>query len=207
MKDPIKIVYLIDMLDGFHGGTENQLLKLFNGLNKEKFTLHLICLSNSKWFKQNSRYFNTETTGININKFRELSTYVNLLRLVKLLNNYNPDILHTFFPTSNIIGVLAARVAGIKNTISSRRDYGEWMNKKYLLATKVANKFVKKIIVNSNKVKELTILKESAQDEKVEVLYNGIDLSKFREMNRDNGVKDKLNIPFNNKVVGIIANL
>ena len=206
MENRVKIVYLIDILDGFHGGTENQLVKLINGLNRKKYLPHLICLNNSGWFRKNCLYFNSKTTGIDINNFRKLNTYINFLKLVRMLKRDKPDVVHTFFPTSNIVGVLAAKVASIKNIISSRRDYGEWINRRYLLGTKVANRFVQKIIVNSHSVKRLTVLEENVQEDKVEVIYNGIDLPRFEGIKGNSWIRSELNIPYGSKVVGIIAN-
>jgi glycosyltransferase involved in cell wall biosynthesis len=202
----IKIVYVIDLLDGDLGGTENQLIKIINGLNRETFNPHLICLQDASWFKVNSSIFQCESTVIEINKFRQPSTYLNILKLARCMKNYKPDVVHTFFPVGNIIGVLAARLAGVRNIISSRRDYGEWMNNHYLFATKFANKFVKKIIVNSQGVRELTEKKENIRNGKVEVIYNGINLIAFNNIDKDFNFKKILNIPGNNKVVGIVAN-
>jgi glycosyltransferase involved in cell wall biosynthesis len=123
-----------------------------------------------------------------------------------MLHDYKPDIVHTFFPAANIIGVLAARLAGVKNIVSSRRDYGEWMNHRYLLVTKFANRFVKRIIANSNQVREMTEEKEIVNNGKIEVIYNGIDLKLFKNIRRDYSFKKRLNIPENDRVVGIIAN-
>jgi glycosyltransferase involved in cell wall biosynthesis len=65
---------------------------------------------------------------------------------------------------------------------------------------------VKKIIANSSQVKELTRKREKACDGKVEVILNGIDMSKFKKVERDLVLKRRLKIPGDDKVVGIVAN-
>ena len=205
MVRTLKIAYIIDMMYDDLAGTENQLLKMINGLSG-RFQIQLIYFKDSDWLKKNTARLNCDSHVIAIHKFYKPSTFHSLVHLIRFLRNYRPDVVHTFFPLANILGILAARLAGIKNTISSRRDYGEWINGRYLLATGVANKFVKKIVANSSQVKELTKIKEMACDEKVMVIFNGIDTSVFKKVERDHGLKKKLEIPEEDKVVGIIAN-
>lgn len=201
-----RLVYIIDIIAGECGGTESQLIKLINGINKDLFETYLICLDTSKWFQANYSMFECSSKVIMINNFKSLSTYFNFIKLVKFMKYFKTDIVHTFFPVANIVGVIAARLAGVRSIISSRRDYGEWMNRNYLFATRLANKYVKKIITNSNYVSELTKQQEAVCDGKIEVIYNGIDLNKFNCIKKNYNLKQQLSIPENDKVVGIVAN-
>lgn len=202
----MKITYMIDILDTDLAGTENQLIKMINGLDKKIFQVQLICLADHPWFKANGSSLDCSSRIFEIRQFKKPHSYINFLRLVSFFRDDRPDILHTFFPVSNIVGVLAARLAGVKNIISSRRDYGEWMNGSYLFSTKVANRYAKRVIANSNMVKRLTLEREGIPDERVEVIYNGIDADLFKGIKRDFHLKSQLNIPENHKVIGIIAN-
>lgn len=206
MKKPLKITFMIDILDSNLGGTENQLIKMINGLDKKNFQAELICFDNHPWFEANAKTLDCRSKVIAINRFKKAYTYINFLRLIAHLREEKPDVVHTFFPAGNTLGVFAARLAGVKNIVSSRRDYGEWMQGPYLFATKVANRFVEKIIANSNMVKELTERKELVSGVKVDVIYNGIDTDLFRDIRPDLGLKKRLQIPEGNKVVGIVAN-
>lgn len=206
MSKPIKILYIIDELNDKRGGTENQLIKLLHGLNKEKFQVHLLRFQTRPLSVINSSILQCDESVININKFNRISTYINFIKLIKFIREYEPHVVHTFFPTGNILGVIAARLAGVKNTVSSRRDYGEWMNSRYLIATRIANKFVKKIVANSCSVKKLTEKKEHTGNGQVEVILNGINTTEFYNIGKDTDLKARLNIPDNDKVVGIVAN-
>ena len=202
----LRILYLIDILAGNQGGTERQLIELIKGLDRERFKSYLICLSDSPWFQTNARIFDCDSSVWKIDKLKNMSTYINFGGLIKFMKDFKPDIVHTFFPVGNSLGVIAARLSGIKQIVSSRRDYGEWMNDRYLFATKLANTFTTRIIANSQAVRELTERAEKVRNGKVEVIYNGIDLNKFNKCKRDDTLKKKLNIPDNDKVVGIVAN-
>jgi len=202
----IRVVLIIDRLVTNLAGTENQLLKIINGLETEHFELHLIAFNKHPWLEKHRASFKCQTHVVEINRFKRLATYINCLRLVKLLRGLRPDIVHTFFPVANIFGVLCARLAGVKQVVSSRRDYGEWMRMGYVLATRFANQYVSRIITNSRLVGELTQRVEKVDAGRIEVICNGIDLSAFSGLRRDEGLKQGLGIPRGNKIVGLVAN-
>lgn len=206
MNKPIKIAFIIDTLDAYAGGTENQLLKILSGLDRAEFEILLICFRQNPWFEKNASKLGCSTAVLKIGAVRNWRTYMNIYKLVKVLRKFDPDIVQTFFPVGNILGVLAARLAGVKNVVSSRRDFGEWMSTRYLVATKAANLVVKKIIANSKMVRELTIEKEKATPSKLEVFYNGIDVDMFKDLRQDISLKKMHGIPSEDMVIGIVAN-
>jgi len=206
MNRKIKLTYIIDVLDTNLAGTENQLIKMINGVDKGRFDVELICFSDHPWFKANKERLECSTKIFSIAKFKKPATYLEFFKLANYLRSSKPDVVHTFFPVGNIVGVLASKLAGVKVIISSRRDYGEWMSPRYLFFTKLANRFVTRIIANSNAVKELTLEKEGPGEDRVGVIYNGIDPDFCRGLVRDSGLKKSLKIPEGNLVAGIVAN-
>lgn len=203
---PIRLVYVIDVMDTNMAGTENQLIKMINGIDKTRFEVHLLCFRHHSWLEANSASLDCHKTIIEIRRFRKAMTYWNLLRLIGYFRRLRPDIVHTFFPVANIVAVVAARIAGVPNVISSRRDYGEWMTRSYLRFTRLANRFASAIIANSSNVKALTVGAEGVDEGKVKVFFNGLDIAPFRNIPEDPGLKQRLGIPERNRVVGIVAN-
>jgi glycosyltransferase involved in cell wall biosynthesis len=206
MTRKIRITYVIDTLNTDLAGTESQLIRLINGLDRARFEVHLLCFRDHPWFQANRGSLDCDTTIIDIREFRKLSVYLSILKLIGHFRRTRPDIVHTFFPVANIVAVIAARLAGVRNTVSSRRDYGEWMSGRYLSFTKLSNRFARKIVANSHSVKTLTVEVEGVAAEKIDVFYNGIDVTGFDGLSVDWSLKQKLNIPKTNKVVGIVAN-
>jgi len=206
MNKPIKVAYVVDVLDTAQAGTENQLIKMLKGLGSRGFEISLVSLRNHQWLVENAASLSCDVTVFQICQFKRLGTYRSILELIRFLRAQRPDIVHTFFPVANVVGVMAAWLAGIRNIVSSRRDYGEWMTGPYLLATRVANHFVKKIVANSPRVKTLTVLAEKVAHDKVAVICNGLDMAAFRDVTPDHHLKQRLGIPAGNKIVAKIAN-
>lgn len=202
----VRIVFIIDRLVTNTAGTENQLLKIIGGLDPQRFDLHLISFKNHPWFEKHRHTLACKTYVVEINRFKRPMAYTNCFKLVGLLRDLRPDIVHTFFPVGNIVGVLCARLARVPHIISSRRDYGEWMRTGYLLATRFANRYVSRVVVNSRLVGELTQRAEKMDGRRIDVIYNGIEVGTFSRIRRDEALKHQLGIASSNKVVGLVAN-
>ena len=210
MQKRIKLLYIIDEIVHLNAGTENQLAELINGIDKTKYDVNLYCLMPSEWImKHQSQFKNCQISIMKCCRYRSPSTYLSIARLIMLIRELKPDIVHTFFVNGNSLGVLAARLAGVKCIVSSRRDFGQWINPLTLFFTKIANRFVASIHVNSQKVKELTEKVERFNSDKIDVIYNGIDVASFKtkmaSVTKD--IKKELHILSENKIVGSVANL
>jgi L-malate glycosyltransferase len=205
MNSSPHITIIIDSFYHANAGTENQLAKIVSGLSS-KASIEVITLRDSPWLRENAERLGVKTAFMQIDGVRKPHTYRNFARLVSHLRRTKPQVVHTFFPVSNIVGVIAARLAGVKRIYSSRRDYGEWMTGHYLTATRWANRFATGIIANSKRVAELTCERESVASSYVRVIHNGIDLSPFAQLSRSASLAAQLGIPSNAKVLGLVAN-
>jgi glycosyltransferase involved in cell wall biosynthesis len=205
MQAPMRITFIIDHLAHDLGGTENQLGKIIQGLSGE-FEINLISLRSSEWLETRGQELGCRLNIFQIDNFKRLNTYRNFLRLIKHLRETKPDVVHTFFPVSNIMGVLAARLAGVHAIAASRRDYGEWMSRRYLLMSRFANYFVDRIVTNSDRVKLLTEQREKYPASKILVIYNGLALEAFHNRTPRLEIRRALKIPDANKVIGLVAN-
>ncbi|MDY6894517.1 MAG: glycosyltransferase [Thermotogota bacterium] len=208
-ENKISVLFIIDRIYRGIGGTETQLLRIINGLDKEKFDVKLLVLMKSPWYEENHMRYKNHLAYIPIYKFKNIITYYHIIKLVYFIKKYKPHIVHTFFPISNVVGVIAARLAGTRVVISSRRDFGEWITPVILFFTKIANLFVSKIVTNSFAVKKLTTEKEGVNSNKIEVIYNGLNLELFRSKVKESkgDIRKDLNIPFGNLIIGTVANM
>jgi len=106
-----------------------------------------------------------------------------LLRMAVFLRRERFEVLHAHDLMSNLIGVTAARLAGIPMIISSRRYLdlewwnGTWRNRIlgwiYELSTHV--------IVNSKSICDLLVTRDGVPEQKIHVIHNAIDTCCFSE--------------------------
>jgi len=195
---------MIDVLE--MGGTEKQLIETMRMLDADRFIVYLVCFRNSEMLEKCE--INGQKLVLDIRSFKSLGMVRKIFRLCSFLKREQIDIMQTFFPDANLLGVLAAKLAGVKNIVSSRRDLGFWYNKKELGRLKKINRFVNRFLVNSEAVKEILFQVEKVPKSKIDIIYNGIRLADFAEKDatyiRD--LKAQLSIPRENIVIGCIAN-
>lgn len=171
----IKITYLVDFFRTTEAGTERQLSHLLRYLSGESFSVQLISLQRSSFLQHEAPDLFPNITITELGAKSDLSrSFAALIRLFLILRQTSPDIVHTFFPGSNSLGILIARLAGVKTLISSRRDMGYNLNKKDVALLKFANRFVSFVVVNSKAVGGRTRELEEFTAERIRVIYNGL---------------------------------
>jgi glycosyltransferase involved in cell wall biosynthesis len=104
------------------------------------------------------------------------------------------------------MGWLTARLSGIPAWITSRRDLGFKRKKIYNKVFRFSSKDCKKCIANCYAVKDKMTQQGSLPDGKIEVIYNGLDLSIYQKSHNDKVLRKELGVEDDVPLVGMIAN-
>lgn len=206
----IRLCIIIDFIYGTIAGTEIQLINLIHGLDPSKYEIYLICLQDTPWLSQNIQNIkcNVKSFSYNPANHKDLRNLPVALNLWRYIRSIKPDIAICFFKVSYMLGVLAARIAGVPKIVSTRRDYGLWLDNRSIYLLRFANRYVDEIVTNSYLVKQLVSDRERFDPSKIRVIYNGLALNNFSKLKLDRRrFKVTLGIPDENMVVGIIAGL
>lgn len=185
----IKILYFINKIKD--AGAQKHLLEVVAGIDKARFEPELVTLEE-----------------LGIKRIYGISGIRGLLRLVGLIKKGKFDIIHSYLFSENILGSIAARIAGVPVLITSRRDTGMLYQDKphYIWAYRFTNHLVDKIICVSQAVKKAVITKEKVNIRKIEVIYNGVDVNKYVYKYQPLAIRKSLGIEEDKFVVGIVAN-
>jgi L-malate glycosyltransferase len=202
----INALYCLEYLS--LGGTEKQLISLINGLNRAKFQPHLCCLRNSIIGKSRRsealdlfKSIDCPKIQLDFISFRNIQSVIELIKLIKFIRKYKIDIVQTYFQDPSVFGLVAGKLAGVKNIIACFRDMGFWQEQEYYWKMKMVYKFCSAYVANSLSVKNHYATTYNLSDDKFKVIYNGIDVENFRSITRK-AKHDNKNI-----TIGIIANL
>lgn len=173
----ISIAYLIDSLETPSAGTERQLLMLLEHLDRSRFRPRLFCLRSSPWLERALLPCPLHVLG--------LDSLV-LLRSIKVAwelrqqrGRHQFDILHTLFQESNLIGPVLARAAGIRVTVSGRRNMGYWQTPFHQRMARLLRPWTSHYLANSKAVKDYTTRTEGVDPARISVIYNGLDASRI----------------------------
>jgi glycosyltransferase involved in cell wall biosynthesis len=174
MQNKIKIVCIINSLA--LGGAEKLLLELIQKIDKDRFDIS-VCTVNGA----GPLLLEFEKLGITLKIFQKkakLDLGV-IWQIYGFLKEIKPDIVHTHLFAGDTWGRIAAFLARVPVIISTEHNINfdeNWLKKIIKL---ILSWFTDKIIVVSRGVKDYSIKVEKINPQKLEVIYNGIDLNKF----------------------------
>jgi glycosyltransferase involved in cell wall biosynthesis len=109
-----------------------------------------------------------------------------MLRLSWFLRREKFEIVHTHDLWSNLLGVPAARLAGVPAIVSSRRDLAhfDWYQGKRRAWLRRVQNLSGAVLANATTIRDVLITEDGFAPEKVRVIHNGIDINKF-QVSRD----------------------
>ena len=120
-----------------------------------------------------------------------------------LLQEKQIDLIHTHDFYTNVFGMTAASLAGTRVKVASKRETSGVRSKGQDFVEKVALGRADKIVANSQAV-ELTLVDRGIRSDKIEVIYNGLEIEQF-SANED--MRHPLGIPNEARLVTLVANL
>jgi glycosyltransferase involved in cell wall biosynthesis len=188
------------------GGTERQLYLLASSLNSNLFRPIVVELSSSNSLLLTPKQVeNIKLYHLPTQRFYNLYGLRQLSRLCLIAKREKVDIIHTFFEKAEVMGWIASRITHIPIWITSRRDLGFKRKNIYKKIFAFTERNCKKCIANCIAVKDQVVQQEGLVREKIEVIYNGLDLSQFQVHMNENTLIEELVVDDGVPLVGMIA--
>ena len=174
---PLSILFLIDELEALHGGSEQQVIQLIQLLKRSGEHVELAILRGTEWLSE-------AETGCPIHFCRVASIKTPsglraLWRLSRWMRQKHFDAIQTMFVEANLLGPWLAKLAGVPLVLGSRRNLNYWMNYRVALFQSLSNRLATRLVANSDAVKQAVSAIEKTREDKIDVLYNGINCAHF----------------------------
>lgn len=184
---------------GLIGGAERQLLELFRGLDRQRFSPLLVCLEEGGPVAERARQLDVPTYSITRNWRWDLSV---IYRLKKFIISNHIEIVHAYLGLPGFYGSVAGKLAGRKVITTIRiagprkriADFSERIG--FLLSDK---------IISNSKAGIDFYFKRFPGKDKTVVIYNGYKISDFE--NRAPKLRKELGLPESGLLIGHVANL
>jgi glycosyltransferase involved in cell wall biosynthesis len=178
---PIRIFFLLDSF--MIGGTETQAVELARRLDPSRYQVTIGCLRREGPLLE--RLKNTSVEIMEVNLGGGIDSPSGLLRIVKLaryLRRNKVQILHAHDLWSNIVGMSAAMLARTAVTITSQRDlsHDAWYGTYKRKVLRFCQGRSSLLLTNAKAIREGLIERDHLPPDKVYVIYNGVDLDRFR---------------------------
>ncbi|MEV0231181.1 glycosyltransferase [Nonomuraea sp. NPDC050786] len=172
-----RVTLLIGQLG--RGGAETQIVLLAQGLHARGIEVHVVLMSKGGPHERTLR-----DAGIKVHRLgfaRRANGAPDLLRclrgfarLVRILRNVRPQVLHAYLFECRLLGAPAARLAGVPVMVAGWRNSGEPRRRSVLALERAAGWMADHVVANAVAVAEdaRTVLKSPAH--KLSVIYNGL---------------------------------
>lgn len=202
----VKILFVLDLITEWEGGTERQLRLLIQSLDRQYFEPKLCFLFEAPELAEES--LPCPLRVVCRRSERLPSVPVRLWRLIRVLREERPDIIQCFFREGLMIGILAGRIANVPQVVGSARNEGYWRKPTHRVIMKLITRLAHRWQTNSRALWRLQKNREAVPADLIEILPNGTDLSGFAPATpaERRQAREKLELNVNGPICVSVAN-
>lgn len=148
---PIRVIHLITGLNT--GGAEIALLRLLSKMDRQKFDLHVISMIPVGSIGEKIRDLGLPVSSLEMQPGQP--SLRGFLRLLQFLKQIRPDVLQTWLYHADLMGLLAAKVAGLQTIVwnirSAEMDFLQyrWLSGQVVKLCALLSSWPTAVIVNS----------------------------------------------------------
>lgn len=203
-----KVFYLLDSLN--IGGTEVQAVELARRIATAGYAVTLGCLR-----AQGPLLDRIRGSEVGLREFHPRGGIdspgglYQLLRLSWFFRREKFDIVHTHDLWSNLLGIPAARLAGVPAIVSSRRDLAhfDWYQGRRRTWLRRIQNLSGAVVANATPIRDALITEDGFAPEKLRVIHNGIDLEKFQRRGHGREIRKHLFPGVEGQMIVLVGNM
>ncbi len=204
----MRIVFIITGLST--GGAEMMLLKVLERLDRQRFSPHVISLTTLGELGPRiaALAIPVETVGMKSG----LPSPLGFFRLIRMLKRVNPDVVHTWMYHADLLGGLAARLAGISaigwciRNSNMDQDKSKFSTRAVVSLCAFISRWVPSLILSCSENARQVHVRGGYAAERMVVVPNGFDLSRFQpDGDARKNLRTELGVDFSTPLVGLIG--
>ena len=199
------ILYVIDQICQV-GGAERVLLEMIRRLPRDHFRCSVITFQIEPGLEALENVY-SPLRVLPLRRTYDISAIRTALLIRDLIRRENVSIVHTFFETSDLWAAPIARLSGCPVLVSSRRDTGILRTRKHHLAYPIVNRLFDRVLTVSEKVRSYALNHDHLPPERVETLYNGVDLEALDAKAAEVDARLSLGLKTTSLVISTLANI
>jgi L-malate glycosyltransferase len=160
------------------GGTEGQFVELARRLDRSRWSVHVSCIRAEGPLRAKLEAAGVSAWSCGPASLKSLDFPAGVWRLARFLRDARVSLVHSFDFYSNIVGGLAARLAGVSAVIASQRDLGDLRPRSQRPVHRLMLRLADRVLVNSEAVAD-RLRTSRALAGRLVVIPNGVDLERF----------------------------
>jgi glycosyltransferase involved in cell wall biosynthesis len=199
------VLYIVDQICQL-GGAERILLEVTRRMALDRFRCSVVT------FQVDSQLDALQRIGcplrvLPLRRTYDLQAARMALQLRELVQREEVSIVHSFFETSDLWAAPIAKWSGCPILVSSRRDMGILRGRKHELAYPMMNPLFDRVLAVSDEVRSYCLDHDRLRPERVETLYNGIDLDELSANAEEYDARVHFDLPADARLISTVANI
>lgn len=186
---------VLQIVHGFiEGGSERQMIQMSTLLQESRdYQVHVASLSPGGVLRSEIERLQVPIIDFPLTSFYDANMVRQLRRFVSYLKEQQIKIVHSHDFYSNIFGMSGSVLAGVRGRIASKRETTGTRTQAQTTIERCAFRLAHAIVANAEAVKE-QLIQQGVSRDKVAIIYNGIDLSRFHLNGSANQALQRLNL-------------
>lgn len=180
-----KVLYYTGSLAS--GGAERQLIYTAISAKSRGYQVKIVVDDPTCHYEGMIRQNGIEVHCTHSTRFTPMKRWAAISRVIR---DFRPDVLHSFLATKNLWGMALGKFHSVPVRIASVRG----TNSKEFTGIRLYHKWAHKIICNTQLAKKIAQKEYRVPEEKLAVVYNAIDLERFRQAKPLEKFKDSLGL-------------
>jgi L-malate glycosyltransferase len=186
---------ILQIVHGFiEGGSERQMIQVVTLLQESgDYDVHVASLSTGGVLRPLIERLQVPIIDLPLTSFYDANMLRQTRHFVSYLKQHNIRIVHSHDFYSNIFGMTGAALARVRGRIASKRETTGTRTSAQRTVERNAFKLAHAVVANAAAVKE-HLISEGVRQDKIAVIYNGIDLGRFQQNGMPEDALVRLNL-------------
>lgn len=175
--DRIRLLYVVGNF--VTGGAERHLLEMWRRLDRQRFDVRIACLKREGAFTPDVQALGLPITDLEVGRrLYDGSGVRGLLRLISLVRDFRPHVIHGYLFGPNLFAALAGRLCGVPAVVVAKRNVDAFETPRQIAVQRLAHRLATHV----------TAVSEAAADSsealgvprsRITVIENGVDVERF----------------------------
>jgi len=161
------------------GGAERHLLEMWRRIDRTRFDVRIAVLKREGAFTPLFDALGLPITDLDVGrKLYDATGLRALLRLVSIVRDFRPDVIHGYLFAPNLLAALAGRACGVPVVCVAKRNVDAFETPRQIAVQRLAHRLATHVTAVSREVAESSVALGVPRG-RITVIENGVDVARF----------------------------
>jgi glycosyltransferase involved in cell wall biosynthesis len=177
MSAPIRVLYVVGNFVA--GGAERHLIELWKRIDRSRFEVVIACFRREGAFLAEAESLGWSVHELAVGRrIYDAAGLVGFARLVHLVRDLRPQVIHGYLFGPNLYAALAGRLAGVRVVAVAKRNVDAFETPRQVLMQRLAHRLATHVTAVSEAVAD-SVVALGVPRSRITVIPNGVDAARF----------------------------